>query len=204
MADWTEDEYRNSALHHLFSARRSDEQPKTSQSTVPLLQSREMTERQYRAAAAALRLPRSPFCRAEQRVDDAHVQDRILERELERRFSEHGAGKRVALQRVLVADWEFLHPRPAAEQILAAVDHDLRRAIGRRVEGNRNLDPPRVADNRYAVVPRQLCGRAEGQVTTAGRPEFCSQTALRLANRPKLREFLWTRKPRRFGGGDSN
>jgi hypothetical protein len=29
-------------------------------------------------------------------------------------------------------------------------------------------------------------------------PSFCSQTALRPANRPKLREFLWTRKPRRF------
>ena len=37
------------------------------------------------------------------------------------------------------------------------------------------------------------------QAQNAGeRPEFCSQTALRLANRPKLREFLWTRKPRRF------
>ena len=34
------------------------------------------------------------------------------------------------------------------------------------------------------------------QAQNAGeRPEFCSQTALRLANRPKLREFLWTRKP---------
>jgi hypothetical protein len=32
------------------------------------------------------------------------------------------------------------------------------------------------------------------------RPEFCSQTALRLANRPKLREFLWIRKPRRLPG----
>ena len=39
------------------------------------------------------------------------------------------------------------------------------------------------------------------QAQNAGeRPEFCSQTALRLANRPKLREFLWIRKPRRFAG----
>ncbi len=54
MADWTEDEYRNSALHHLFVAKRGDEQPEPSQSSVPLLQLRDMTERQYRAAAAAL------------------------------------------------------------------------------------------------------------------------------------------------------
>ena len=37
------------------------------------------------------------------------------------------------------------------------------------------------------------------QAQNAGeRPDFCSQTALRLANRPKLREFLWTKKARRF------
>jgi len=43
------------------------------------------------------------------------------------------------------------------------------------------------------------------QAQNAGeRPEFCSQTALRLANRPKLREFLWIRKPRRFAETDSN
>jgi very-short-patch-repair endonuclease len=57
MADWTEDEYRNSALHHLFSARPSDKQPEPSQSTIPLLQLRDMTERQYRAASAALECP---------------------------------------------------------------------------------------------------------------------------------------------------
>ena len=39
------------------------------------------------------------------------------------------------------------------------------------------------------------------QAQNAGeRPEFCSQTAIRRANRPKLREFLWTKKPRRFAG----
>ncbi len=32
------------------------------------------------------------------------------------------------------------------------------------------------------------------------RSEFGSQTALRLTNRPELRRFLQTRKPRRFGG----
>ena len=43
--------------------------------------------------------------------------------------------------------------------------------------------------------------RVRFQAQNAGeRPEFCSQTALRLANRPKLREFLWNRKPRRFAG----
>ena len=57
MADWTEDEYRNSALHNLFSARPSDKQPEPSQSTIPLLQLRDMTERQYRAASAALECP---------------------------------------------------------------------------------------------------------------------------------------------------
>jgi very-short-patch-repair endonuclease len=57
MADWTENEYRNSALHHLLSARPSDRQPEPSQSTIPLLQLRDMTERQFRAASAALESP---------------------------------------------------------------------------------------------------------------------------------------------------
>ena len=49
------------------------------------------------------------------------------------------------------------------------------------------------------VRETEFCGlRPAGgfQAQNAGeRPEFCSQTALRLANPPKLREFPWTRKP---------
>ena len=45
---------------------------------------------------------------AEQRVDHAHVGDRVLDREFERRLAAHGAREGVALQRILIADREFL------------------------------------------------------------------------------------------------
>jgi AAA domain len=58
MADWVEEEYRNSALHHLFSAKAGGDQPGSSpQSSIPLLPTLEMTERQYRAAALSLEGP---------------------------------------------------------------------------------------------------------------------------------------------------
>ena len=82
-------------------------------------------------------------------------------------FPEHGARKCVALQRILVANQEFLDPRAAAEQVLAGVDHDFRRTVGRRVEGNVDLDPPRFTDDRHPLMARQLRGRGEGQMTAA-------------------------------------
>ena len=75
-------------------------------------------------------------------------------------FAWDRARKRVALQRILIADREFLDPRSAAEQVFAGIDKDLRRPVGRRVEGDFDLDPPRVADDRDALMRRRAASPA--------------------------------------------
>src|SRR5271166_1595249 len=49
------------------------------------------------------------------------------------------------------------------------------------------------------ILRTETGGRLQAQ-NAGERPEFGSQTATRLANRPELRGFLTTRKPRRFAG----
>ncbi len=80
----------------------------------------------------------------------------------------------------------------AAEEVIAAlVPHPAWEFCGLR------LAPSRGPGN--GILRAETGGRI--QVQNAGeRPEFGSQTATRLTNRPKLRGFLQTRKPRRFAG----
>src|SRR5271166_5565543 len=117
------------------------------------------------------RLPGTAFRRAEQRIDDAHVQDRVLERKFEWRLPHDGARECVPLQSVLIADREFLDPRPAAEQVRAGVDQDSRRPVGRRVERDLDLDPTLVSDDRDPLMRRQLRPDSEGQMPAAGKFE---------------------------------
>ena len=78
------------------------------------------------------------------------------------------ARKGVALQRVLIADGELLDARAAAEEVGAGIDDDFRRPVGRRVERDDDLDPPRVADDRDPLMRGQLRRDAERQMPPAG------------------------------------
>ena len=84
----------------------------------------------------------------------------------------------------------LVHPAPLrAPRILLVV-------IGRR-SASASASPSRGPGN--GILWAETGGRI--QVPNAGeRSEFGSQTATRLTNRPKLRGFLQTRKPRRFAG----
>jgi hypothetical protein len=54
IADWSEEDYRRSALHHLFSASAGDSPSINFGTPVPLLQLRDMTDAQFCAARVAL------------------------------------------------------------------------------------------------------------------------------------------------------
>src|SRR5208337_3431258 len=77
--------------------------------------------------------------------------------------------------------------------------------LGRR-SAPASASPSRGPGN--GILRAETGGRLQAQ-NAGERPEFGSQTALRPANRPELRGFLSTRKPRRFArtawwsGGDS-
>ena len=47
----------------------------------------------------------------------------------------------------------------AAEEVGARVDDDLGRPVGRRVEGDRDLDPALVADDRHALMRARIACR---------------------------------------------
>src|SRR5271165_4817869 len=88
----------------------------------------------------------------------------------------------------------LIHPAPfRAPRILLVV-------IGRR-SASAPASPSRGPGN--GILRAETGGRI--QVPNAGEwSEFGSQTATRLDNRPKLRGFLPTRKPRRFAGTDGH
>ena len=70
---------------------------------------------------------------------------------------EHGARKRVALQRVLVADRRI--PRPAMPPPTGSAPLSTRIFVGRSggaLKGICDLDPALFADDRHALMPRQL------------------------------------------------
>ena len=84
----------------------------------------------------------------------------------------------------------LIHPAPfRAPQILLVV-------IGRR-SASASASPSRGPGN--GILRAETGGRIQAQ-NAGERWEFGSQTATCLANRPKLRGFLPTRKPRRFAG----
>lgn len=57
MSAWSEEEFRRSALNSLFSGTNAVRLPTADQTSVPLIQIREMTDRQFDAAQAALSTP---------------------------------------------------------------------------------------------------------------------------------------------------
>ena len=54
IAEWSEQEYLNSALHRLFSPNVGDNESIAAEASLPLIQLREMTDRQFEAATGAL------------------------------------------------------------------------------------------------------------------------------------------------------
>jgi hypothetical protein len=78
---------------------------------------------------------------------------------------------------------------PSAPRILLVV-------LGTR-SAPASASPSRGPGN--GILRAETGGRLQAQ-NAAERPEFGSQTATRLSNRPELRGFLSTRKPPRFAG----
>ena len=95
------------------------------------------------------------FSGAEDRVDDLHVLDRVLDAVGQPRLAEHGAGEGVRLLRILV-DGGILSFDDAPPSLLAVVDDDLRRLHLRRVEGDQDLDAALGAAERHALMAAEL------------------------------------------------
>src|SRR5271166_921132 len=98
-------------------------------------------------------------------------------------------------------------PRDREQTIVRLIDMDGRmgivRAIFRAVFGyGRARDRHQASPSHgpgNGILRAETGGRLQAQ-KAGERPKFGSQTANRLANRPELRGFLTTRKPRRFAG----
>src|SRR5271157_3876352 len=108
---------------------------------------------------------------------------------------EHALRPRAGMRRShppLLAINNFVHTgaRRARRARSAVGDRGQREALA-------PASPSRCPGN--GILLAETGGRFWAQ-NTRGRSESDSQTALRLANRPKLRGFLQTRKPRRFAG----
>src|SRR4051794_3556735 len=104
---------------------------------------------------------------AEERVDDAHVEDRVVDAPLERPLAQHGAGERVALRRVLVGGRQLDRLATAAREVSAVVDEDAGRGVRRGVERDLDLDPPARAQDLHALGQRQPGGAGEAEVPAA-------------------------------------
>src|SRR3954453_23619453 len=78
---------------------------------------------------------------AEEGVDHAHVEDRVVDAPLERPLAEHGAGERVLLRRVLVDRRQLDRFPAAAREVATVVDEDAGRGVRRGVERDLDLDP---------------------------------------------------------------
>ena len=81
-----------------------------------------------------------------------------------------------------------IHPAPFRAPLILLV------VIGMR-SASASASPSRGPGN--GILRAETGGRLQAQ-NAGERPEFGSQTATRLTNRPELRGFLSTRKPRRF------
>src|SRR3954470_14986950 len=86
------------------------------------------------------RFPLFCFGGPEDRFDDRHVFNGVLNRDGDFGVVENGAREGVALQRVLVADWEGLDGDAAAEEVCSAVDEQARGAVGGSVDRDLELD----------------------------------------------------------------
>ena len=82
------------------------------------------------------------FRAPEQSLDHCEVAERIFERHRNFRMVENRAGKRIALQRVLVADRERFGADAGATQVPRGVDKQPRRPVRRGIEGNLDFDAP--------------------------------------------------------------
>src|SRR3954453_8774179 len=104
---------------------------------------------------------------AEERVDHAHVEDRVLDAPLERPLAQHGAGERVARRRVLVGGRQLDRLATAAREVSAVVDEDAGRGVRRGVERDLDLDPPARAQDLHALGQRQPGGAGEAEMPAA-------------------------------------
>ena len=73
---------------------------------------------------------------------------------------------------------------------------DFRRPVGRRVERDFDLDPPRVADDRDALMRRELGCGGEGQMTAPGEFEYRASQPVGAEIRVAVQR---RRDPDRFG-----
>src|ERR1039457_2828627 len=132
-----------------------------------------------RYAPRLRRLPASRFRRAEQRIDDGHVADGVLEWHRHFALATHGLREQVALDGVLVADRECFGLDAGAEQVGAVVHKDAARLVVRRVEWNLDLDPAAGSEQLHALIGNQL-GRAGEDRLAGGEIEHGGSEAVRV------------------------
>ncbi len=100
-------------------------------------------------------------------IDYRHVLDGVFEGNGDFSIFENRLGEGIALQGVLIADWEGFGGAASAKEVSAIVDEEARRAVQRGVERDFDLDASSGAEKVYALVGDKL--RAAGKNRMAGR-----------------------------------
>src|ERR1700722_4988577 len=113
------------------------------------------------------RLPPPRLSRLEDRVHHRHVLDRIFQRNRNLAALQHRPGKRIALQRILVASRKRLNRDAPAKHICPRIDKDPRRPVHRRVERNFDLDSPARAEELHPLVVDKLRAAREDRLAAA-------------------------------------
>src|SRR5262245_57004239 len=114
-----------------------------------------------RSASRSKRFPATGLSRAEHRIEDGHVGNRILERYGHTAPTADGQRKLLGLHRGLVDHRKRQCSNPATEHIPPIIDEHAARLVGRSIEGDLDFHAcPRAVDV-HALVGRELRGAAE-------------------------------------------
>src|SRR5665213_4096675 len=114
--------------------------------------------------------------------NDSHVLDGVFNGNGNFSIFQNSLGKRIPLQRVLIADGKGFCLDAAAGWVSAAVDKKTSRPVGRRVEWNFNFDTPSGTEEMDALVGDQLRAAGEDGLA-AGEIENCRSEAVDLCFR---------------------